>query len=349
MQRPRIKPFLRIYTRAGEPHLYIGIGPRKSRILDATAEMIDFVLALDGKSEIEELRTKYLETDAWLGVLDAQGVLEDAAAPAPALAPEIASRWSRQINYLRLFDRVGWDGFTGQERISNARVVVLGTGAGGTTLLRLLNAAGVGRLEAVDFDSFAWDNLPTHATLDEEDAGSHKLEALRRHLFRQNSTNSLVLHDRRITSADDIVQLVQGADFFFHAYDRPREQAIHWSNEASLRTGVPYGNIGATDVGARVGPVMVPGVTACMDCIGIHDFDILRQEETACLTGSTVAMLAGIAVNDVIGYLSGARPTSLLGGRSLYVNTEELTFTFSDFDIREDCATCGPYRKPESA
>jgi molybdopterin/thiamine biosynthesis adenylyltransferase len=206
----------------------------------------------------------------------------------------------------------------------------------------------VGHLEAVDFDTFAVDNLPTHATLDEEDIGSHKLESLRRHLFRQNSRTAFTTHDRTVGSADDLAELIDGADFFLHAFDRPREFAATWSNLASLRTGTPLSSIGATDKGARVGPTMLPGVTPCWECAGIYGFDILRHEQTAALTGSTVAMLAGIAVNEVLQLLSGAKPSTRTSGQSLYVNTDSLTFTFTEYDFRPGCI-CEQYRRDRPA
>jgi molybdopterin/thiamine biosynthesis adenylyltransferase len=347
VSNPRLKPFLRVYHRQDEKHLFIGVGPDKVRIADPTPEMVDFVVGLDGTSSVEQLRAKYPDAGDWLCGLAGVGVLDDVEGTA-GLPADIADRWSRQINYLRLFDRPGWSGFDGQQRIRDARVVVVGTGAGGTTLLRLLNAAGVGHLEAVDFDTFAVDNLPTHATLDEADVGLHKLEALRHRLLKQNSRTTFTTYDRTIRSADDLAELIDGADFFLHAFDRPREFAAAWSNLASLRTGTPLTSIGATDKGARVGPTMLPGVTPCWECAGIYGFDILRHEQTAALTGSTVAMLAGIAVNEVLQLLSGAKPTTRTSGQSLYVNTDTLTFTFTEYQFRPGCV-CEQYRRDRPA
>ncbi len=342
MERPQLKPFLRVHERENEPYLYIGVGPEKVRLAPAADDAVDFICDLEGKHTVEDLRAKYPEADAWLAALDSAGVLEDAAAE-PSIDPAIAERWSRQINYLRLYDRPGWDGFTGQRRISDARVVIIGTGAGGSTLLRLLNAAGVGELVAADFDTFSVDNLPTHATLDESDVASVKVEALAQHMHKQNSTNTFTSYNQRIGSPDDLVALVRGADFFVQAYDRPRELAAHWSNEASLRTGVPLTSIGATDKGARVGPSVIPGQTACWECVGIGGGSIRRPEHTAALTGATVAMLAGIAVNEILAQISGAHPLRT-AGRSLYINTDTLTFTFTDYQRKEGCI-CAAYQE----
>ncbi|WP_224388953.1 ThiF family adenylyltransferase [Pseudonocardia sp. ICBG1293] len=342
MLKPRIKEFLRIYRLQGEDHLYIGIGPEKTRINNPTDTMVQFVLALDGSATVAELRKTYAETDTWLDALTSAGVLDDATTDS-GFSPVDLMRWSRQINHLRLYDRDDWNGYDGMRRIRNARVVIIGTGAGGSTLLRLLNAAGFGTLEAVDFDTFAEENLPTHPTFDEEDVGELKLEALQRHLSLQSSYTNFIAHDATIRSADDLVKLVDGADFFFNAYDRPQNQAIRWSSEASLRTGVPFGQIGITNKGARVGPTMIPGRTPCMECVGIRDLEILRMEKSGSLTGTLVAMVAGIAVNEVIGLVSGAKTDSRTAGQSLYVNAETLTFEFTRFGFRDSC-DCNPSR-----
>jgi len=336
--RPALKPFYRIYRRDQSPEIYIGLGPQKFVIDEPTDEMIDFLLNLNGTHTLNELRGQYIDADDWVSALDTEGLIEDR--DSPVRRPAITRRWSRQINYLRLYDRPGWNGSDAQLRLADAKVVVLGTGAGGSTLLRFLSAAGIGHLETVDFDTFALDNLPTHTTLDEQDVGMPKLDVLRRHLALQNSGLDFVTHSRRISSADDIAEIVDGADFFMQAYDRPRELATHWSNTAGLATGVPYSSIGVTDFGARVGAIVVPYESACWECVGISDVEFLQTEESAALTGSTVAMLAGIQVNEIIKVLTGATDSKLVG-QTLYINTANLSFDFIPHERRADCSACG--------
>ena len=256
------------------------------------------------------------------------------------LDPVQERRYARQINYLRLHERPGWSGHEAQARILDSRVVVVGTGAGGTTLVRLLTAAGVGTLEVVDFDDVELDNLATHGALDEEDVGGAKLEAVRRHAHRQSSGTTVVCHDRRIGSSDELLELVEGADFLLQAYDRPREhsEAARWTNEAGLATGVPFSSIGATDKGARAGPIVLPGRSSCFECVGIPELEFLRYERAQALTAATVFMLAGIMVNEIVKVLTGSAPSRLVG-RSLYVDTESLEFTFTEHPRRPDC-TC---------
>ena len=109
---------------------------------------------------------------------------------------------------------------------------------------------------------------------------------------------------------------------------------------------MPFGQIGVTDKGARVGPTMLPGRTPCMECVGIRDLDIIRPEKSGSLTGTLVSMVAGIAVNEVLGLISGAKTTSRTAGQSLYVNAETLTFDFTPFSFRDDCP-CRDGRPPQ--
>lgn len=100
---------------------------------------------------------------------------------------------------------------------------------------------------------------------------------------------------------------------------------------------MPFAQIGITDKGARVGPTMIPGQMPCMECVGIRDLTILRPEKSGSLTGTLVAMVAGIAVNEVIGLVSEAKKTSRTAGRSLYINVDTLTFNFTTFEFRDGC------------
>ena len=319
MTRPAIKDFYRIYRREGEDAIFIGQGPDKVALDRPTPAMEAFVRALDGSRTDDELRTEFSQSDEWLSQLAEAGVIEEREG-ADSLDPVQARRYARQA------------------KILGSRVVVVGTGAGGTTLVRLLTAAGVGTLEVVDFDDVELDNLATHGALDEEDVGGPKLEAVRRHAHRQNSGTEVVCHDRRIGGADELVELVGGADFLLQAYDRPREhsEAARWTNEAGLATGVPFSSIGATDKGARAGPIVLPGSSSCFECIGIPELEFLRYEQAQALTAATVFMLAGIMVGEIVKVLTGSALSRLVG-RSLYVDTESLEFTFTEHPRRPEC------------
>ena len=333
--RPAIKPFVNIYKRQGD--VYLGLGPDKMVLRNPTEAMQEFVLACDGTTTLEELQARYPDAEQWVRALTLAHVLEDLDDEPVVTDPYLRRRMSRQINYLRLHDRDGWSGWAGQRLLSEARVVVAGIGAGGTTLCRMLNTVGIGTIEVVDFDSYELDNLATHSTIDESDIGRLKTEALRDNLLRQNSRLDFVGHDIRITSRDQLAEIVDGADFFLSAFDYPRGQAVQWSNWASLSTGVPCASIGSTDKGGRAGPIVMPGETSCYACLGFSDSDDwLREAASQATMGTTVSLLAAIMVGEVVKVISGSAPSPLLGAW-LYVNTATLGFDLTVQPPRPDC------------
>lgn len=335
--RPALKPFLNVYRRGSD--VLLGLGPDKTVLRAPTPQMEAFLMACDGTSTLDDLQLRFPLATAWAQDLAAAELLEDRDVPPPLTDARIRARMSRQINYLRLHDRVGWSGWEGQRRLSSARVVVAGVGAGGTTLCRLLNTVGVGTIEAVDFDSYEVDNLATHATIDETDIGRPKVDALRDNLLRQNSALNFVGHHTRISDREQLADIIEGADFYLGAFDYPRGLAVQWGNWASLATGVPSGSIGSTDKGGRAGPIVVPGETSCHECLGFSDNIWLREAASQATMGTTVSMLASIMVGEVVKVITGSAPSALLGAW-LYINTATLDFDLTMQPRRAGCI-CG--------
>ena len=75
----------------------------------------------------------------------------------------LAERYSRQI----LFRGIGE---AGQQKISSARVAIVGCGATGSALAGLLGRAGVGTLRIIDRDYVEPSNLQRQSLFDEDDA-----------------------------------------------------------------------------------------------------------------------------------------------------------------------------------
>src|SRR5208283_5645013 len=80
-------------------------------------------------------------------------------------------------------------GQEGQERLSRARVVVVGCGATGSVLSSLLARAGVGTLRILDRDYVEPSNLQRQSLFDEDDARQSmpKAIAAARQIARSNS------------------------------------------------------------------------------------------------------------------------------------------------------------------
>lgn len=129
------------------------------------------------------------------------------------LSSEELARYNRHI----ILPEVGK---TGQERLRNARVLVIGAGGLGCPVLLYLTAAGVGTLGIIDFDVVDASNLHRQVLFGPKDVGREKAAVAAEVLSAQNPFVRFVAHNLKLTrenalellSAYDVV--VDGSDNF---------------------------------------------------------------------------------------------------------------------------------------
>ncbi|RYY15681.1 MAG: molybdopterin-synthase adenylyltransferase MoeB [Cytophagaceae bacterium] len=102
-------------------------------------------------------------------------------------------------------------GEAGQQRLRQARVLVVGAGGLGCPILQYLAAAGVGTLGLADADKVELTNLPRQILYGAEDVGQFKVEAAARALQRLNELVKYELHPIRV-SPDNVRDLVAEYD-----------------------------------------------------------------------------------------------------------------------------------------
>lgn len=111
-------------------------------------------------------------------------------------------------------------GPSGQEKLKNARVLVVGAGGLGCPVLLYLAAAGVGRIGIVDSDQVEVSNLQRQVAFTLDDVGANKALAIEKRLRGLNPFPEYIVYPVRLTSSNareimdgyDIV--VDGTDNF---------------------------------------------------------------------------------------------------------------------------------------
>ncbi|MDX1545000.1 MAG: HesA/MoeB/ThiF family protein [Christiangramia sp.] len=83
-------------------------------------------------------------------------------------------------------------GKEGQEKLSKARVLVIGAGGLGIPVLQYLNAMGVGTLGIVENDKVDLSNLQRQVIYSEKDLGRSKIEVISAKLKAQNSETNII-------------------------------------------------------------------------------------------------------------------------------------------------------------
>ncbi|SDX87021.1 ThiF family adenylyltransferase [Salimicrobium album] len=179
--------------------------------------------------------------------------------------------------------RFGAIGKSGQKKIREAEITIVGCGALGTTVAETLTRAGAGRIHLIDFDEVEWSNLQRQQLFTEEDAEKSRLkvEAAQVRLEHINKevdikiwphyTDGPFLH--KVASSSDVI--VDASDNFDTAYV---------INDVAHMLGVPwvYGSLsGSTSIQMTV----VPGHNACFRCL----YETLTGAKETCETAGALA------------------------------------------------------------
>lgn len=149
--------------------------------------------------------------------------------PAAELTPAEIARYSRHL----LLPEIG---ATGQRRLKNARVLVVGAGGLGSPVLLYLAAAGVGTLGVVDFDVVEESNLQRQIIHGSSDVGRLKVDSARDAIAEVNPLVRVRPHPFAL-SAGNAVQLFGEYDLIVDGTDNFATRYL--VNDAAALAGKP--------------------------------------------------------------------------------------------------------------
>lgn len=167
-------------------------------------------------------------------------------------------RYSRQIRFLGI-------GLSGQKRLLNARVAIVGCGALGSFHAGALLRAGVRHLVLIDRDYVELNNLHRQWLYDEEDVehARPKAEAAAHHLRRIDRKCGVepVVAD---LTAENIGGLLDGVELILDGTDNFDTRYL--INDFAVQRGTPWIYGGAVGSYGITMPI-VPGSTCCFACL----------------------------------------------------------------------------------
>ena len=245
--------------------------------------------------------------------------------------PKLWEKYSRQI----LFAEIGE---AGQQRLLEARAVLVGCGALGTSLANLLVRAGLGHLRIIDRDFVEPSNLQRQTLFDEADARDAlpKAIAAERRLRAINSDVQVegVVSDLGPRNAEELLAgfplLLDGTDNF---------ETRFLLNDVAVKLGVPW--IYAAAVSSYgVTMTVRPGVTACLACL--LDTRLQQGIEETCDTvgvlGAAAGVIASIQAAEAIKLLVGK--TDALHGRLISFDVWSGRYQAIRVQRHADCRAC---------
>src|SRR5690348_10670595 len=150
--------------------------------------------------------------------------------PAADLSVDEVRRYSRHL----IIPDVG---VTGQKRLKNARVLIVGAGGLGSPALLYLAAAGVGTIGIVEFDTVDESNLQRQIIHGQSDIGRSKAESARDSIREVNPLIDVRLHEFRL-EPDNAVDLFKQYDLILDGTDNFATRYL--VNDAAVLAGKPY-------------------------------------------------------------------------------------------------------------
>jgi adenylyltransferase/sulfurtransferase len=253
--------------------------------------------------------------------------------PAVAGGAEITSndltRYSRQI----MLEEIG---YSGMEKIKDAKICVVGAGGIGNPVVSQLVGMGVGKIRIVDRDVVEISNLHRQHLYDESDIGKVKVEAALERLQKMNSDVNIEAVPISVTpfTADDIVK---DYDIVIDALDSI--DARYALNDSCIKSGIPFIYAGALGMVGSVCTIL-PKKSACLRCI----FPELSEDEMpTCSTEgvhpSILYLVAGIQVSEAIKIIVGQQPSLI--DNLLYIDLNNLVFDKIQMQRHNECVSCG--------
>lgn len=124
-----------------------------------------------------------------------------------------------------------------QQKLADAKVLVVGAGGLGIPVLTYLNAMGVGTLGIVDYDSVSRSNLHRQVLYDDKDVGQPKVIVAIKKLHAQNPDTNLVSH-ADFLNKKNALEIISGYDVVVDATDNfPTRYLI---NDACVILNKPF-------------------------------------------------------------------------------------------------------------
>ena len=249
------------------------------------------------------------------------------------LSPERRARYSRHL----LIPEIGE---SGQLKLLDSRVLLIGAGGLGSPASLYLAAAGVGTLGIVDADIVDETNLQRQIVHSLDTLGAPKVDSAKRTIAALNPDVNVVTYRERLTSENIDRILDEGWDLIVDGADNfPTRYLV---NDASVWHDIPVVHGSIYRFEGQV-TVFKPREGPCYRCL----FPEPPPPELApsCAEGGVLGVLPGIIgslqTNEAIKLAAGVGEP--LVGRLLLFDALSTEFSDVKIERRTDCPVCGDH------
>jgi adenylyltransferase/sulfurtransferase len=241
-------------------------------------------------------------------------------------------RYSRQI----ILPNIGGKG---QEKLLNAKVLIIGAGGLGSPCALYLAAAGIGTIGIVDSDKVELNNLQRQILHSTPEVGRAKVASAQARLNAINPDIKVIPYHTRLTSKN-ILDIIKDYDIIVDGSDNfPTRYLV---NDACVLAQKPLSHGGIFRFDGQTFTIL-PGKSACYRCLFPEPPPpgLVPGCQEAGILGAVAGVIGTLQANEVCKYILGIG--NLLAGKLLVFNA--LDSSFRQVKIPQDpkCPICSEY------
>lgn len=256
---------------------------------------------------------------------------------------ELDSSDFEEDQYSRLRLIPWWD----QERLTNAKIMVVGAGAIGNELIKNLSLLGIGKILVYDMDSIENTNLTRSVLYRRKDVGRFKAEVAAERAMEMNPDVRAKAFVSNII--DDVgLGVFRRMDVVLGGLDN-REARLH-INQSCYKVNRPWID-GAIEALSGFARVFVPEHGACYECtMTENDWMLINKRKSCALltheqmnegkiptTPTSSSVIAGIQVQEMLKLLHSDRGLPTLTGKGYVFNGLTHDSYVVEYQEKPDC------------
>ena len=237
-------------------------------------------------------------------------------------------RYSRQIS-IKAMD------IEGQEKLKQAKVLVIGAGGLGCTVTQYLAVAGVGEMTIVDFDTVELSNLQRQVLHHDENIGQAKVDSAKQTLAQLNPLITINTINEFLDEARN-EQLVSEHILVLDCTDnvQVREQL----NKSCFKHKISFISAAAIRMEGTVTVFDYQASSPCYHCYS----SLFGEQQLTCVESGILAPVVGlvgcIQATEAIKAISGMGQG--LNGRILMIDAMTMEFREMKLPKQANCAVC---------
>jgi molybdopterin/thiamine biosynthesis adenylyltransferase len=228
-------------------------------------------------------------------------------------------------------------GVSGQKRLLESRVLIIGAGGLGAPAALYLAAAGVGTIGVADADAVELSNLQRQVIHATPDVGKPKVRSAAEKM-RAINPDITVNEYHAFVNSENIMEIITDYDFIIDGTDNfPAKFLI---NDACVIARKPFSHAGIIRFQGQL-MTYVPGEGPCYRCVFVNPPppDAVPTCSQAGVIGAMGGVIGSLQAMETIKYIT--RAGRLLTGAMLTYDALDMRFRRVSLPTRLDCAVCG--------